>query len=175
MRSSAQGEAIALATGSPWTHVGILFREKGAWVVYEAVGPVKATPLGDWIAQGEGGAHVAKRLTGDRAPDRAAVGKLKAAAERFMGLPYDWKFLWDDERIYCSELVWKMYRDALGVEIGALQKLREFDLTDPAVKAKMRERYGKNIPLDERVISPGSMFDSSLLQTVPATIAPPHQ
>jgi hypothetical protein len=68
-----------------------------------------------------------------------------------------------------------MFRDALGVEIGALQKLREFDLSDPAVKTKMRERYGKNIPLDEQVISPASMFDSSLLQTVPATIAPPDQ
>ena len=44
----------------------------------------------------------------------------------------------------------------LGIEIGALQKLREFDLTDPAVKAKMRERYGKKVPLDEPVISPGS-------------------
>ena len=59
-----------------------------------------------------------------------------------------------------------MYRDALGVEIGALQKLREFDLADPAVKAKMRERYGNEVPLNEPVISPGAMFDSPLLETV---------
>jgi hypothetical protein len=54
----------------------------------------------------------------------------------------------------------------MGIEIGGLQKLREFDLTDPAVKGKMRERYGRDIPLDERVISPAAMFDSALLQTV---------
>jgi hypothetical protein len=59
-----------------------------------------------------------------------------------------------------------LYRDAMGMEIGGLQKLREFDLKDPAVQAKMRERYGKDIPLDERVISPAAMFDSALLKTV---------
>ena len=59
-----------------------------------------------------------------------------------------------------------MYRDAMGIEIGGLQKLREFDLTDPAVKAKMRERYGAHVPLEERVISPAAMFESRLLETV---------
>jgi hypothetical protein len=43
---------------------------------------------------------------------------------------------------------------ALGVQLGELQKLREFDLTDVAVRAKMRERYGTQVPLDEPVISP---------------------
>jgi len=82
------------------------------------------------------------------------------------GKPYDLYFEWTDERIYCSELVWKMYRAAAGLEIGSLQKLRELDLGDPAVKSKMRERYGKNIPLDERMISPAAMFESRLLTTV---------
>ena len=59
-----------------------------------------------------------------------------------------------------------MYHDVLGIDVGKLQKLREFDLTDPAVKAKMRERYGANVPLEERVISPAAMFESPLLETV---------
>ena len=53
-----------------------------------------------------------------------------------------------------------------GLEIGALQNLRELDLGDPAVKAKMRERYGKNVPLDERMISPAAMYESRLLVAV---------
>jgi hypothetical protein len=32
--------------------------------------------------------------------------------------------------------------------------------------AKMRERYGTHVPLEERVISPASMFESDLLETV---------
>lgn len=50
--------------------------------------------------------------------------------------------------------------------MGVRQRLREFDLSDPVVKAKMRERYGKNVPMNEPVISPGAQFDSSLLETV---------
>ena len=46
------------------------------------------------------------------------------------------------------------------------QKLRDFDLSDAAVKAKMRERYGGRVPLDEPVISPAAMFDSTLLETI---------
>jgi hypothetical protein len=34
------------------------------------------------------------------------------------------------------------------------------------VKAKMRERYGSKVPMDERVISPGAMFESSRLEDV---------
>jgi hypothetical protein len=63
-------------------------------------------------------------------------------------------------------VVWKIYDRALGVRLGELQKLREFDLTDAAVRAKMRERYGRSVPLDEPVTSPGAQFDSPLLETV---------
>jgi hypothetical protein len=60
-----------------------------------------------------------------------------------------------------------MYRDALDLRIGELQKLREFDLDDPVVKKKLRERYGAKVPLDEPAISPQAMFDSAALETVP--------
>ncbi|EAB8791710.1 hypothetical protein YG57_26890, partial [Salmonella enterica subsp. enterica] len=73
---------------------------------------------------------------------------------------------WDDERIYCSELVWKIYKNALNTEVGQLQTLREFDLSSPEVQAKMKERYGKAVPLNETVISPVAVFDSPLLTTV---------
>ena len=67
---------------------------------------------------------------------------------------------------YCSELVWKAYDRGLAIDIGALQTLRDFNLTDAAVKAKMRERYGDTVPLNEPVISPVAMFRSDLLVTV---------
>jgi hypothetical protein len=108
-----------------------------------------------------------KRLRdADTALTPAAVEKLRRAARGFAGRPYDLTFGWADDRIYCSELVWKAYDRALGVQIGDLQKLRDFNLSDPAVRAKMRERYGDDIPLDEPVISPVAMFESPLLVTV---------
>ena len=59
-----------------------------------------------------------------------------------------------------------MYYQATGRQIGQLQHLREFDLSHPAVQAKMRERYGNKLPLDELVISPVRMLESAELVTV---------
>ena len=50
--------------------------------------------------------------------------------------------------------------------IGELQKIKQFNLTDPAVKKKLQERYGEHIPLEEPVISSASMFESPRLVTV---------
>ena len=59
---SAQSQAIQLATHSPYSHCGILYKNAGQWQVFEAVQPVKLTPLADWVARGQGGYFVVKRL-----------------------------------------------------------------------------------------------------------------
>lgn len=68
--------------------------------------------------------------------------------------------------IYCSELIWKVYQRATGIELGKLEKLSDFDLTNEAVKKKMKERYGDKIPMNEIVISPKAVFESELLETI---------
>lgn len=161
---SAQSLAIQRATGSRYSHMGVVLHRGGRAYVFEAVEPVRYTPLAEWIARGENGHYVVKRLR--RPPDAAQAKRLRAQADRFRGKRYDLGFGWSDERIYCSELVYKMYQRATGVRIGRLQRLREFRLDDPAVKAKLRERYGARVPLEETVVSPAAMFDSPLLATV---------
>ena len=161
---SAQSAAIQRATHSPYSHVGVIIFREGKPYVFEAISTVQYTPLSKWTARGEGGRFVVKRLK--RTLTGTEKSRLRTAARVYEGKPYDLYFEWSDQRIYCSELVWKIYDRALGVKLGELQKLREFDLTDAAVRAKMRERYGTNVPLDEPVISPGAQFDSPLLETV---------
>jgi hypothetical protein len=65
--------------------------------------------------------------------------------------------------MYCSELVWKTYKNALGVEVGKLRKLKDFDLTSPTVKRQLALRYGDKVPLDSTVVSPADVFDSPIL------------
>jgi Permuted papain-like amidase enzyme, YaeF/YiiX, C92 family len=164
---SAQSVAIQKATHSKFSHMGIIFIRDNETYVYEAIKTVQYTPLKKWIARGEGGRYVVKRLrNADRILTSAAVAKLKESAAKFQGKPYDLTFEWSDDRIYCSELVWKIYDRALGLQVGRLQKLRDFDLSAPIVKAKMKERYGTAIPLEEPVISPGEMFSYDGLITV---------
>ncbi len=147
--------------------MGIIFFRDGKPYVYEAIKTVQYTLLNKWIAGGDGGHYIIKRLRdADRTLTPSAVTKLRHVAKKFQGRPYDLTFEWSDDSIYCSELVWKIYDQGIGVQIGRLQKLREFDLSDPIVKAKMQERYGNRVPLDETVISPGEMFSSKLLIVV---------
>jgi hypothetical protein len=160
---SSQSRAIQLATHSPYSHMGILFREHGRWFVCEAVQPVKLTPFAVWAARGRGGHFVVKRLRDGRALTPATLSRMRRVGESFRGKDYDLYFGWSDQRIYCSELVWKIYKRAAGVEIGHLQKLRDFDLSNPIVQDKIRQRYGSHIPFEEPVISPASMFNSGLL------------
>ncbi len=164
---SAQSTAIQRATDSPYSHMGLILYRDGNPFVFEASATVRFTPLPAWIARGEGGHYVVKRLrTADSRLTPEVLDRMRKAAQRFNGRKYDLTFEWSDDRLYCSELVWKVYKSALGIEIGGLQKLREFKLDDPVVKAKLRERYGTRIPLDEPVISPAAMFDSPELETV---------
>lgn len=164
---SAQSAAIQRATHSRYSHMGLVLHRDGKPFVLEAVATVKYTPLPQWIARGDGGHYVVKRWTeADTRLDARGVAGLRREALAMQGKPYDLTFEWSDQRIYCSELVWKAYQRAFGVRLGETQQLRQFDLDTPAVKAKLRQRYGERIPLDETVISPAAMFDSGLLRTV---------
>lgn len=164
---SGQSKAIQLATNSKYSHCGIIYSENGRFFVFEAIQPVKTTPLDKWIARGENEHYVIKRLkNADQVLTSKTLQKIKQEGEKFRGKNYDLAFEWSDDKIYCSELIWKVYQRATGIEIGKLEKLSDFDLTNETVRAKMKERYGNNIPMDEIVISPAAIFDSNLLMTV---------
>ena len=164
---SSQSLAIQLATQSLYNHMGIILFKNSKPYVLEASATVRYTPLNKWIAQGNDGHYVVKRLKNASTQLTATTThKLHDEAKRFIGRPYDLTFEWSDNRIYCSELVWKLYDNALNIQIGELQRLKEFNLNAPAVKAKLKERYGRNIPMQELVISPEAMFKSDLLMLV---------
>lgn len=164
---SRQSQAIQLATKSKYSHCGIIYKDGKDYYVFEAVQPVKRTPLDKWIARGKNGKYVIKRLkNADQILTPSTLTKMKKIGEKFKGKNYDLTFEWSDNKIYCSELIWKIYQRATGLEIGKLEKLSDFDLTNEAVKQKMKERYGDKIPMNEIVISPVSIFDSELLKTV---------
>ncbi len=164
---SGQSKAIQLATKSKYSHCGLIYKDGNDFYVFEAVQPVKRTPLDQWIARGQAGKYVIKRLkNADQVLTTATLSKMKQVGDSFNGKNYDLTFEWSDDKIYCSELIWKVYQRATGIEIGKPETLSDFDLTNEAVKQKMKERYGDKIPTEETVISPAAIFDSELLTTV---------
>ncbi|KGO93762.1 YiiX family permuted papain-like enzyme [Flavobacterium subsaxonicum] len=165
--TSAQSQAIQLATKSKYSHCGIVYKEGNDYFVFEAIQPVTKTPLNKWIARGKDAHYAIKRLKdAEKTLTKEVLQKMKAIGKTFTGKDYDLYFEWSNNRIYCSELIWKIYKEGAGIEIGHLQTLKEFDLSNPAVRQKLKERYGNNIPKNEKVISPAAMFNSNLLITV---------
>lgn len=162
---SRQSRAIQAVTGSRYSHMGVVFLKRGTPYVYEAVGPVKYTPLKEWIDKGENGHFVVKRLDSTDL-SREQVKALKTAAAAYEGKAYDALFAWSDKQIYCSELVWKIFKSALNLEVGAMERFGSFNLAHPLAQAIVQERWGGKPPLDEPVITPASVFDSPLLRTV---------
>lgn len=160
---SGQGKAIQLATGSKYTHVGIVFFEMGKPMVYHAVEPVSVNTLDEFIKMSSDGKCSIKRLKDTTLLNPTAINTMLKEARSKLGTHYDIGFNWSDKELYCSEFVWKLYYHALKVEIGAPRPLKAFNLTHPVVKQIMEQRYGKTIPYEEKMISPGDMFSSSIL------------
>lgn len=164
---SRQCQAVRLATRSVFSHCGMIWEVGNKYYVLEAVQPVKITPLDEWISHGEGEKYVIRRLkNADEVLTPAVLKKMEAEGKKMQGKNYDGYFEWSDDQIYCSELVWKIYKRAAGLEVGRLQKIKDFDLSSEAVKQIIRERYGDNLPVNETVISPQSIYESSLFVTV---------
>jgi hypothetical protein len=164
---SSQSKAIQLATNSKYSHMGMIYQENNKTYVFEAVQPVKLTPIEEWVNRGKNGYYIVKRLKeADKILTPDVKEKMKNIGESYLGKDYDLYFEWSDQKIYCSELIWKIYKKAANVEIGQLEKLKDFDLSNKIVKEKLKERFGDNIPLDELVISPISMFNSDKLITI---------
>ena len=157
------GEAIQLATHSKYDQCGIIYKEANDLYVYEAIGPVTKTPLDEWIKRGNGSHFVIKRLKDTNKLSKTVIEKMKNEGKEFYGKDYDGYFDWSDDKIYCSELVWKIYKRGANIEIGKLQHLKDFDLTSEPVKKQLQQRYGYNIPLEDTVISPISVYNSDQL------------
>lgn len=160
-----QGEAIIAATGSPYTHCGIVFEKDGKMMVLEAVQPVGIVSLERFISLSEPGTFTAKRLKTTVTP--ALYQKARTWAQKQVGRNYDARFLWDDTNLYCSELVWKIYQKA-GVELCPPRKFRDYDLEKPAVKKIIQQRFGgmDRVPMDEKVVAPSDIAGSTVLMEV---------
>jgi hypothetical protein len=83
---SEQSEALQLATKSKYSHMGIIYKQDNNLYVYEAVQPVKLTPINEWINRGEKKHYVVKRLKDhEKILTPEVLKKMKKYGERFKG------------------------------------------------------------------------------------------
>lgn len=154
-------DAIEGATHSKYSHCGIVAGRKGGWVVVEANGSVKETPLDAWIAQGRENAYAVYRYDpqyADKLPQVVAV------ARKWLGKPYDMHYAFDDEALYCSELIFKAFKSATGEECGKIVTLGDLDWKPHETVIRFLERGG--LPLEREMITPIDLAKAKQLKLV---------
>ncbi|UWU25129.1 YiiX/YebB-like N1pC/P60 family cysteine hydrolase (plasmid) [Rhizobium sp. CB3060] len=144
--TSNQSSAIIFATGSAFSHMGIIKNDNGAITVIEAGAKVKETPLKTWVNRGllrQVAIYRDPRLT----PETAR--QLLSYARTLYGKPYDLFFSFNNDAIYCSELPYLTYK-AAGIEIGKVQKISELHIDNMLVRNLVQSRWQRDSECTER-------------------------
>jgi hypothetical protein len=157
--TSERSALIRRASRSPYSHVGLVEVAKDGVFVIEAVQPVSRTPLAKWVTRGEGGWVTVLRPKG---LDAAARHRVVAAAKKELGKPYDARFRWDDERLYCSELVVKAFARGASVSVGKQEVVKTLELSDEelALAAKL------GVSPSQTLVTPGSLADDEAFELI---------
>lgn len=159
-----QSKVIQLITNSMYSHVGIICKVNGELCVLEAVQPVKVTRLNKWINNGVNSKYTIMRyngrLTQSQKKSMVNVGK------KYIGLNYDLQFEWDDSKMYCSELVWKIFNNGAGVKLCEVKTFSDFNLDNEMTKNLIKKRYPNGLPKNTKVVAPSQLSESNLLTTI---------
>jgi hypothetical protein len=165
---------ISRATGSPFSHTGVVAIEDGSPVVYDCSSAgVQRQPFEVWMLDSLGSLGVKRLKPKHRERIAGVIDYCRSAFER--QVPFDNSFRMEDDSLYCLELTEKAFRSqglALSepVRIGDWEYLASFPLTAflvPAVSGLMLDRP---ITLEQPVYVPGNerhgVWASPLLETV---------
>jgi len=164
---SRQSAAIRDATGSRYTHVGVVVMKRDVPYVLEAVQPVRLIPFKRWKTRGVDAHVVVKRLKQDEILKAPTIRRrMKAVGRAHLGKKYDLLFAWDLSRIYCSELVYRVFLDGAGIHLGEVERFGDMDLSSPRVRALIKRRMGQRLDLHEPIITPVSIMEDRQLETV---------
>ena len=165
---TTQAAALRESTESVWTHVGLLIKKSNAWYVAEAVGPLKETPLAEFIGRSKNKSYQIHRYKHFDAATMAAA--MKRVLPKY-NKPYDIYFEWSQDKIYCSELTYHVMKDVTGFELGRIQKMKEMKLDGPYAQALIKKRYtdtGREFDPDELIVTPRSQIEDEDLTLIEA-------
>jgi hypothetical protein len=165
---------IAGATGSPFSHTGVVAIESGAPVVYDCSNDgVQCQPFEVWMLDCIGSVGV-KRLKPEHR--RHIPGVMRYCRKVFeQQVPFDVEFAPDDSALYCLELSEKAFRSqglvlSEPIRIGDWEHLNTYPLIALAIPLVSKQVLGRPITLDRATFVPGNehqgVWASPLLETV---------
>jgi hypothetical protein len=164
---------IARASGSPFSHTGIVAIADGSPMVYDCSSDgIRRMPFEVWMLECVESLGV-KRLKPDYS--RHIPGVIGYCREVFeQQVPFDYEFRMDDAALYCLEMTEKAFRSqglALSepVKIGDWENLMSYPLTALGIPLVSRLMLERPITFEQPVYVPGNarqgVWASPLLET----------
>lgn len=158
--------------GADFSHMGMVVMQGGAPYVYEAVSRgVVATPLEDFLQRNTDASGNPKVMVGRLNEQyRQLIPSALREAESLLGHAYDEVYVDGDDKYYCSELVYEVFKRANGGRpLFTLAPMTYID-PDTGKTFPVWEKYfadkGLNVPEGVPGINPGLMSRASFLSIV---------
>jgi hypothetical protein len=155
---SQQSPLIKMGTRSTITHCGVVVMKDGKPYVLETQKTLVLTPLKKFIARGKDGKYWHKR---------PKLDNVKIKYSGYLGKPYDLAFKFDNGKFYCSELIYDVYLNQLGVELCKPKTIDDYLIFGshriPKIKRAIKKR---GITMDQYAIAPVDVFNSKELKFV---------
>jgi hypothetical protein len=116
------------------------------------------TPLDKFVARGKEGKYWLKRSDKEN---------IKIEYTHYLGKPYDLAFSFDNDIYYCSELVYDIYKNQLGIELCKPKQVGDYLIlgTDKLnkIESTMQRR---GITKEQYAVAPVDIFESDYLHNV---------
>jgi hypothetical protein len=165
---------IARASGSPFSHTGIVAIEDGSPVVYDcALEGIQRQTFEVWMLECVGQIGVKRLKAGQHHRIPGVIEYCRRVYDQ--QVPFDAEFRMDDSALYCVEMTEKAFRSqglALSepVRIGDWENLADYPLTAVAIPLLSGLFVENPISLEQTVYLPGNerhgVWASPLLETV---------
>ena len=155
---SSQSPLIQIGTRSHITHCGIVVMKEGKPFVLETLKTLVLTPLDKFVARGKGGKYWLKRSNKEN---------IKIDYAHYLSKPYDLAFSFDNDIYYCSELVYDIYKNQLGIELCKPKQVGDYLIlgTDKLDKIE-NTMQRRGITKEQYAVAPVDVFESKYLHSV---------
>lgn len=151
--NSRQAPMLRIATASPITHCGIVIERSGKLYVLEAEGKVQLTPIETFINRGIGKTYCVRRLKSEL--------KSRVDYKYYLGIPYDIQFKFNNNKYYCSELVYDIYRDQFNVQICRPRPLSNYHTL--GMEKEIRRR---GMTSNQLMVAPSDLLNADCFETI---------
>lgn len=146
---SGRNYPVMYISGSTITHCGIIVNTPSGLQVLEADGRVKLHTIEEFFGRNIKKAEMFTR--------RVTNKRVRIDYSRYLGKKYDNQFSLNNNAYYCSELVYVIYRDQLGMELCTPRPLRRHNVF--GLKWLLRKR---GIDVNQLVVTPADLYKDYL-------------